>query len=154
MSNSLIILLAAGTAAAFIAMLVMVVMVRRMNSTSDTFTPFNPTQSTEPAPAALDWLNSLNAASSADFRLTIEDVFSIKGRGTVVTGRVESGVLAKGQRVQIGMVGGPTIESTVTAIEMFRKVKNTAQAGENVGLLLEKGIEKDQVQRGMVVTIA
>jgi len=83
------------------------------------------------------------------FLMPIEDIFSITGRGTVVTGRVERGKLTAGEEVEI--VGLRETRKTVcTSIEMFRKVLDYAEAGDNVGLLL-RGIDKDEVQRGMVV---
>ena len=83
------------------------------------------------------------------FLMCIEDVFNIEGRGTVVTGRVERGVLKKMSEVEI--VGlKETRKTTVTDIEMFRKLLDEASAGENVGVLL-RGIKKDDVQRGMVL---
>ena len=78
--------------------------------------------------------------------MCIEDVFSIEGRGTVVTGRVERGIIKKMDEVEI--VGLRDIQKTVaTDLEMFRKLLNEARAGENVGVLL-RGIKKDQVERG------
>jgi len=83
------------------------------------------------------------------FLMPIEDVFSISGRGTVVTGRAERGVIKIGDEVEI--VGFATTEKTVcTGVEMFRKTLDTGQAGDNVGLLL-RGIKKDEVERGQVV---
>jgi elongation factor Tu len=83
------------------------------------------------------------------FLMPIEDVFSISGRGTVVTGRVERGVIKVGDEVEI--VGfGPTQKTVCTGVEMFRKTLDTGQAGDNVGLLL-RGIKKDEVERGQVV---
>ena len=83
------------------------------------------------------------------FLMPIEDVFSIKGRGTVVTGRVESGVIKVGEEVEI--IGlNDNRKSTVTGVEMFRKLLDQGQAGDNVGVLL-RGIEKNQVQRGQVL---
>jgi elongation factor Tu len=84
-----------------------------------------------------------------DFLMPIEDVFSISGRGTVVTGRIERGILKLGDDVDI--VGfRPTRTTKVTGIEMFRKEMDEAQAGDNVGVLL-RGIAKDEVERGMVL---
>ena len=84
-----------------------------------------------------------------DFLMPIEDVFSISGRGTVVTGRVERGILKLGDDVDI--VGfKPTRTTKVTGIEMFRKEMDEAQAGDNIGVLL-RGIAKDEVERGMVL---
>jgi elongation factor Tu len=83
------------------------------------------------------------------FAMPIEDVFSITGRGTVVTGRIEQGVLKVGDQVEI--VGLRDLQSTtVTGIEMFRKLLDQGQAGDNVGLLL-RGIGKDDVERGQVI---
>ncbi|KIE58194.1 elongation factor Tu [Methylacidiphilum kamchatkense Kam1] len=83
------------------------------------------------------------------FLMPIEDVFNIEGRGTVVTGRVERGTLKRMEEVEI--VGlRPTIKTVVTDIEMFRKTLDTAEAGDNVGILL-RGIKKDDVERGQVV---
>jgi len=83
------------------------------------------------------------------FLLAIEDVFSIKGRGTVVTGRIERGIIKTGDEVEIiGFV--ETRKTTVTGVEMFRKLLDQGQAGDNVGLLL-RGIDKDEVERGQVL---
>ena len=83
------------------------------------------------------------------FLMPIEDVFSIQGRGTVVTGRIESGKVKVGEEVEI--VGlRDTQKSTVTGVEMFRKMLDEGQAGDNVGILL-RGIEKDAVERGQVL---
>lgn len=83
------------------------------------------------------------------FRMTVQDVFSIKGRGTVVTGQIESGTLNVGDEIQIqGKSSSKAI--VVTGIEVFRKVINRAQAGDNVGVLL-KDISKQDVQQGDVL---
>jgi len=83
------------------------------------------------------------------FLMPIEDIFSIQGRGTVVTGRVERGVIRPGEEVEI--VGfRETRKTVVTSVEMFRKVLDQGEAGDNVGLLL-RGVDKDEVERGMVV---
>ena len=83
------------------------------------------------------------------FLMAIEDVFSITGRGTVVTGRVERGILRPGEEIEI--VGfGPTRKTVATSVEMFRKILDEARAGDNVGVLL-RGIGKDEVERGMVL---
>jgi elongation factor Tu len=87
------------------------------------------------------------------FLMPIEDVFSITGRGTVATGRIERGIINTGDNVQIvGMMkeGEKPITSTVTGVEMFRKILDRGEAGDNAGLLL-RGIEKDQIHRGMVI---
>ena len=81
--------------------------------------------------------------------MAIEDVFSIKGRGTVVTGRIERGVVNVGDEVEI--IGfKDTTKTTVTGVEMFRKLLDQGQAGDNVGCLL-RGIDKDDVERGQVL---
>jgi len=85
------------------------------------------------------------------FQMPIEDVFSITGRGTVVTGRVEQGMLSVGTEVEIVGIR-ETQKTTVTGVEMFRKLLDEAQAGDNVGLLL-RGIGKDDVERGQVIAI-
>jgi len=83
------------------------------------------------------------------FLMPIEDVFSIKGRGTVVTGRIERGVVKTGEEIEI--VGfGPTRKTVVTGVEMFRKILDSGEPGDNVGCLL-RGIERDDVYRGMVL---
>jgi elongation factor Tu len=85
------------------------------------------------------------------FQMPIEDVFSITGRGTVVTGRVEQGELEVGTEVEIVGIRD-TQKTTVTGVEMFRKLLDSAVAGDNVGLLL-RGIDKDDVERGQVITV-
>ncbi|NBR46565.1 MAG: elongation factor Tu [Verrucomicrobia bacterium] len=83
------------------------------------------------------------------FLMPVEDVFNIEGRGTVVTGRVERGVLKKMEEVEIVGIK-PTAKTVVTDIEMFRKLLDTAEAGDNVGLLL-RGTKKEDVERGQVI---
>ena len=83
------------------------------------------------------------------FLMAVEDVFSIKGRGTVVTGRIERGVIKVGEEVEILGIKAPR-KTTVTGVEMFRKLLDQGQAGDNVGCLL-RGVEKDQVERGQVL---
>jgi elongation factor Tu len=85
------------------------------------------------------------------FLMPIEDVFSIEGRGTVVTGRVERGIIKVGQEVQIIGIRD-TQKTTVTGVEMFRKLLDQGQAGDNVGCLL-RGIKKEDVERGQVLAI-
>ncbi|MBX2942975.1 MAG: elongation factor Tu [Cyclobacteriaceae bacterium] len=86
-----------------------------------------------------------------DFLMPVEDVFSITGRGTVATGRIERGIINTGDPVQIlGMGAAEGLSSTITGVEMFRKILDRGEAGDNVGLLL-RGIEKDQICRGMVI---
>ena len=83
------------------------------------------------------------------FRMPVEDVFSIKGRGTVVTGRIDSGKVKVGEEIEV--VGlKDTTKTTVTGVEMFRKMLDEGQAGDNVGILL-RGVGKDDVERGQVL---
>jgi elongation factor Tu len=84
------------------------------------------------------------------FLMPIEDVFSITGRGTVATGRIERGVINVGDPVDIIGMGAQGLKSTVTGVEMFRKLLDRGEAGDNVGLLL-RGIDKDAIRRGMVI---
>jgi elongation factor Tu len=85
-----------------------------------------------------------------DFLMPVEDVFSITGRGTVATGRIESGVVNSGEEVDIIGFGVEKMKSVVTGVEMFRKILDRGEAGDNVGLLL-RGIEKTDIRRGMVI---
>jgi len=85
-----------------------------------------------------------------DFLMPIEDVFSITGRGTVATGRIERGVINTGDAVDIIGMGAEDLSSTVTGVEMFRKILDRGEAGDNVGILL-RGIEKTDIRRGMVI---
>ena len=85
-----------------------------------------------------------------DFLMPVEDVFSITGRGTVATGRIERGVINSGDPVDIIGMGAQGLKSTVTGVEMFRKILDRGEAGDNVGLLL-RGIEKSQIKRGMII---
>ncbi len=84
------------------------------------------------------------------FLMPVEDVFSITGRGTVATGRIERGVINSGEDVDIIGMQEKSLKSTVTGVEMFRKILDRGEAGDNVGLLL-RGIEKNDIRRGMVV---
>ncbi len=86
-----------------------------------------------------------------DFLMPIEDVFSITGRGTVATGRIETGVANTGDPVEIIGMGADKLKSTITGVEMFRKILDRGEAGDNVGILL-RGVEKSQISRGMVIT--
>jgi elongation factor Tu len=85
-----------------------------------------------------------------DFLMPIEDVFTITGRGTVATGRIETGVANTGDAVDIIGMGAEKLASTVTGVEMFRKILDRGEAGDNVGILL-RGIEKSDIKRGMVI---
>lgn len=84
------------------------------------------------------------------FLMPVEDVFSITGRGTVATGRIERGICNIGENVEIIGMGAQNLKSTITGVEMFRKLLDSGEAGDNVGLLL-RGIEKEDIKRGMVV---
>ena len=84
------------------------------------------------------------------FLMPVEDVFTITGRGTVATGRIETGVCNTGDPVEILGMGDEKLTSTVTGVEMFRKILDRGEAGDNVGILL-RGIEKSQIKRGMVI---
>ena len=86
-----------------------------------------------------------------DFLMPIEDVFSIEGRGTVVTGRVERGAVKVGEEIEMVGMGTETAKTTVTGVEMFNKNLDQAQAGDNAGILL-RGTKKDEVQRGQVLS--
>ncbi|MDB3906209.1 elongation factor Tu [Crocinitomicaceae bacterium] len=85
-----------------------------------------------------------------DFLMPVEDVFTITGRGTVATGRIETGVINTGDPVDILGMGDEKLSSTCTGVEMFRKILDRGEAGDNVGLLL-RGIEKSDIKRGMVI---
>jgi elongation factor Tu len=89
-------------------------------------------------------------AVDKDFLMPVEDVFSITGRGTVATGRIERGVIKTGDPVQILGMGAENLTSTITGVEMFRKILDRGEAGDNTGLLL-RGIEKTDICRGMVI---
>ena len=88
--------------------------------------------------------------NAKDFLMPIEDVFTITGRGTVATGRIETGVANTGDAVDIIGMGAEKLASTVTGVEMFRKILDRGEAGDNVGILL-RGIEKSDIKRGMVI---
>lgn len=84
------------------------------------------------------------------FLMSVEDVFSITGRGTVATGRIERGIIKVGENVEIVGFNEESLKSTVTGVEMFRKLLDQGQAGDNAGLLL-RGIDKNDIRRGMVI---
>ena len=84
------------------------------------------------------------------FLMPVEDVFSITGRGTVATGRIETGIIKVGEEIQIIGLGEEPKKSTVTGVEMFRKLLDQGEAGDNVGLLL-RGIDKKEIKRGQVI---
>ena len=85
-----------------------------------------------------------------DFLMPVEDVFSITGRGTVATGRIETGIIKTGEEIEIIGMGEKKLTSTVTGVEMFRKILDKGEAGDNVGILL-RGIQKEEIKRGMVI---
>ena len=96
------------------------------------------------------WIPLPGRDKDKDFLMPIEDVFSITGRGTVATGRIETGVVHTGDPVDIIGMGAEKLKSVVTGVEMFRKILDEGEAGDNVGLLL-RGIDKDEIRRGMVI---
>ena len=96
-----------------------------------------------------DYIPQPERPKDQPFLMPVEDVFSISGRGTVVTGRVERGIIKVGEEVEI--VGlRPTIKTTVTGVEMFRKLLDQGQAGDNIGALL-RGTKREEVERGQVL---
>ena len=97
------------------------------------------------------WIELPKRDVDKPFLMPVEDVFSITGRGTVATGRIETGVVKVGDEVQIIGLGAEGKKSVITGVEMFRKLLDEGEAGDNVGLLL-RGIDKDEVKRGMVIT--
>ena len=101
--------------------------------------------------AAVDsWIEEPLREVDKDFLMPIEDVFSITGRGTVATGRIETGIANTGDPVEIIGMGAEKLTSTITGIEMFRQILDRGEAGDNAGILL-RGIEKTQISRGMVI---
>ena len=101
--------------------------------------------------AAVDsWIPLPKRENEKPFLMPVEDVFSITGRGTVATGRIETGVIHVGDKVQIVGLSDEFKDTTVTGVEMFRKLLDEGEAGDNVGLLL-RGIDKDEVKRGEVI---
>ena len=96
------------------------------------------------------WIELPKRDVDKDFLMPIEDVFSITGRGTVATGRIETGIANTGDAVDIIGMGAEKLTSTVTGVEMFRKILDRGEAGDNVGILL-RGIEKTDISRGMVI---
>jgi elongation factor Tu len=96
------------------------------------------------------WIELPQRDIDKNFLMPIEDVFSITGRGTVATGRIETGVANTGDAVDIIGMGAEKLTSTITGVEMFRKILDRGEAGDNVGLLL-RGIAKEDIKRGMVI---
>jgi elongation factor Tu len=96
------------------------------------------------------WIELPKRDVEKDFLMPVEDVFTITGRGTVATGRIETGVANTGDAVDIIGMGAEKLSSTITGVEMFRKILDRGEAGDNVGILL-RGIEKSDIKRGMVI---
>ncbi|CAL2101341.1 translation elongation factor Tu 2 [Tenacibaculum sp. 190130A14a] len=96
------------------------------------------------------WIEEPPRDTEKDFLMPIEDVFSITGRGTVATGRIETGIINSGDPVEIIGMGEEKLTSTVTGIEMFRQILDRGEAGDNAGILL-RGIDKTDIKRGMVI---
>jgi elongation factor Tu len=97
-----------------------------------------------------EWIPLPTRDQDKPFLMPIEDVFSITGRGTVATGRIETGIIHTGDAVDIIGMGAEKLKSVVTGVEMFRKILDEGQAGDNAGLLL-RGIDKNEISRGMVI---
>ncbi|MEC7654710.1 MAG: elongation factor Tu [Bacteroidota bacterium] len=97
-----------------------------------------------------DWIEIPPRDNEKPFLMSIEDVFTITGRGTVATGRIETGVINSGDDVDIIGMQAEKLSSTITGVEMFRKILDRGEAGDNVGLLL-RGIDKKDIKRGMVI---
>ncbi len=96
------------------------------------------------------WIPLPKRDKDKPFLMPVEDVFTITGRGTVATGRIETGVINTGDGVDIIGMGAEKLKSTITGVEMFRKILDTGEAGDNVGLLL-RGVDKKEISRGMVI---
>jgi elongation factor Tu len=96
------------------------------------------------------WIEIPPRDNEKPFLMSVEDVFTITGRGTVATGRIETGVINTADPVDILGMGDEKLTSTCTGVEMFRKILDRGEAGDNVGLLL-RGIEKSDIRRGMVI---
>jgi len=97
-----------------------------------------------------NWIEEPVRDVAKPFLMPVEDVFSITGRGTVATGRIETGVANTGDAVEIIGMGAEKLTSTITGVEMFRKILDRGEAGDNVGILL-RGIQKEDIKRGMVI---
>ncbi|MFN9393890.1 MAG: elongation factor Tu [Flavobacteriales bacterium] len=97
------------------------------------------------------WIPIPPRETEKPFLMSVEDVFTITGRGTVATGRIERGIINSGEEVDIIGFNEQKLKSTVTGVEMFRKILDRGEAGDNVGLLL-RGIEKSDIRRGMVIS--
>jgi elongation factor Tu len=98
-----------------------------------------------------EWIEIPPRDNEKPFLMSIEDVFTITGRGTVATGRIETGVINTGDDVDIIGMQDEKVKSTITGVEMFRKILDRGEAGDNVGLLL-RGVDKSDIKRGMVIS--
>ena len=96
------------------------------------------------------WIEEPVRDTEKPFLMPVEDVFTITGRGTVATGRIETGIANTGDAVEIIGMGAEKLTSTITGVEMFRKILDRGEAGDNVGLLL-RGVDKESIKRGMVI---
>jgi translation elongation factor EF-Tu-like GTPase len=110
----------------------------------------NAASPTGPAAAATTPPAAAGPTGDGSFRMPVEDIFSIAGRGTVVTGRIESGTVRVGMQVNVVRDGGVAATTTVTGVEMFRKLLDTATVGDNVGLLV-KDLGKEQLHAGDLI---
>ena len=97
-----------------------------------------------------NWIEEPIRDTAKPFLMPVEDVFTITGRGTVATGRIETGIANTGDPVEIIGMGAEKLTSTITGVEMFRKILDRGEAGDNVGLLL-RGVDKESIKRGMVI---
>ncbi|KUJ62251.1 MULTISPECIES: elongation factor Tu [Flavobacterium] len=97
-----------------------------------------------------NWIEEPIRDTAKPFLMPVEDVFTITGRGTVATGRIETGIANTGDAVEIIGMGADKLTSTITGVEMFRKILDRGEAGDNVGLLL-RGVDKESIKRGMVI---
>ena len=97
-----------------------------------------------------NWIEEPVRDTEKPFLMPVEDVFTITGRGTVATGRIETGIANTGDPVEIIGMGAEKLTSTITGVEMFRKILDRGEAGDNVGLLL-RGVDKESIKRGMVI---
>jgi elongation factor Tu len=96
------------------------------------------------------WIQEPERDVAKPFLMPVEDVFTITGRGTVATGRIETGICNTGDPVEIIGMGAEKLTSTVTGIEMFRQILDRGEAGDNAGILL-RGVAKEDIKRGMVI---
>jgi elongation factor Tu len=97
-----------------------------------------------------NWIQEPERDVAKPFLMPVEDVFTITGRGTVATGRIETGICNTGDPVEIIGMGAEKLTSTVTGIEMFRQILDRGEAGDNAGILL-RGVAKEDIKRGMVI---